>query len=84
MPNRKERRFAAAKKRQQDKRDRRLLNDAKQYGYAFADGIKTLYKFKPISTPQEEDIVSRNFGRSHDLLRPRRPAQRRHGDENTA
>jgi hypothetical protein len=57
MPNRKERRFAAAKKRQQDKKDRRLLNDAKQYGYAFADGIRTLYKFKPFSTPQEEDIV---------------------------
>jgi hypothetical protein len=57
MPNRKERRFAAVRQRQQEKRNRRLLEEAKQYNYAFADGIKTLYKFKAFSTSFDEDVV---------------------------
>jgi hypothetical protein len=57
IPNRKERRSAAARKRQQEKKDRRLLREAKQYHYAFADGISTLYKFKAFSTPFDEEVI---------------------------
>jgi hypothetical protein len=57
MPNRRERRFAAVRQRQQEKRNRRLLEAAKKYNYAFADGINTLYKFKAFRTPFDEQVV---------------------------
>jgi Cytochrome P450 len=57
LPNRKERRTAEAQRRHREKRDRRLLNEAKEYNYAFADGIDTLYKFKAFSTPFDERVV---------------------------
>jgi predicted ATP-binding protein involved in virulence len=57
MTNRKERRIAEAKRRHDEKKNRRLLNEAKQYSYAFADGIQTLYKFKAFSTSFDEQVV---------------------------
>lgn len=57
MPNRKERRIAAARQRHEEKKNRRLIEEMRPYHYAFVDGITTLYKFKAFSTPFDEDVV---------------------------
>ncbi len=57
MPNRKDRRIAAARQRHQENKNRRMLEEMRPYNYAFVDGITTLYKFKAFSTSFDEDVV---------------------------